>query len=102
MLMLYYIMLRRDLGGGHGHGRGGPGQKGGQWSARQDAASQTSMVNLRSKILDSGGFDSSRILMLRGGILMSMGNFPECLSQSILVGIILVGRLGVGRRIATS
>ena len=26
---------------------------------------------------------------------MSMGNFPESLSQGILVGIILVGRLGV-------
>ena len=27
---------------------------------------------------------------------MSIGNFPESLSQQILVGIILVGRLGVG------
>ena len=26
---------------------------------------------------------------------MSMGNFPESLSQGILVGMILVGRLGV-------
>ena len=26
---------------------------------------------------------------------MSMGNFPDSLSQAILVGIILVGRLGV-------
>ena len=26
---------------------------------------------------------------------MSIGNFPESLSQAILVGIILVGRLGV-------
>ena len=33
--------------------------------------------------------------MLRGGILRSVGNFREVLSQRILVGIILVGRLGV-------
>ena len=52
-------------------------------------------ANLRTKILDFRGFDSSRILILRGGILMSIGNFPEILSQRILVGIILVGRLGV-------
>ena len=46
--------------------------------------------------MDLRGFDSSRILMLRGGILMSIGNFLESLSQAILVGIILAGRLGVG------
>ena len=33
--------------------------------------------------------------MLRGGILMSIGNFLEVLSQAILVGIMLVGRLGI-------
>ena len=32
--------------------------------------------------------DSSIILILRGGILMSVGNFPETLSQGILVGIL--------------
>ena len=55
------------------------------------------MANLRSNILDFRGFDSSRILIPGGGILMSIGNFPEILSQRILVGIILVGpgRLGV-------
>ena len=52
-------------------------------------------VNLRAKILDFRGFDSSNILILRGGILMSIGNLPEVLSQRILVWIILVGRLGV-------
>ena len=54
-------------------------------------------ANLRSstKILDFRRFDSSRILILRCGIIMSMGSFPEVLSQRILVGIILVGRLGV-------
>ena len=40
------------------------------------------------------GFDSSIVLISRGGILMSMGNSPESLSQQILVGIILVERLG--------
>ena len=35
------------------------------------------------------------ILILRGGILMSIGNLPEHLSQAILVGIMLVVRFGV-------
>ena len=52
-------------------------------------------ASLRTKIMDFGGFDTSRILSVRGGILMSKGNFPESLSQGILVGILLVGRLGV-------
>ena len=51
--------------------------------------------DLRSKMVDFRGFDSSTILILRGGILMSKGDFPKSLSQAILVGIILVGRLGV-------
>ena len=54
-------------------------------------------ANLRTKILDFRGFDSSIILILRGGILMSMGNSPEIMSQQILVGIILVGRLAVSQ-----
>ena len=58
---------------------------------------QVYTANLRTKILDFRGFDSSRILILRGRIFMSMGNFPDVLSQRILVGIILVGRLGVNR-----
>ena len=32
-------------------------------------------ANLRTKVLDFGGFDSSIILVLRGGILMPIGNF---------------------------
>ena len=39
-------------------------------------------------------FDSSIIFILRGGILRPKGNFPESLSQAMLVGIILAGRLG--------
>ena len=57
--------------------------------------SVASTANLRSKILDFGRFYSSRILIVRGGILVSAGNFPEYLIQQILVGIILVGSLGV-------
>ena len=45
--------------------------------------------NLRTQIMDFRGFDSSIILILRGGILMSIGNFPESLSQAILAGQIL-------------
>ena len=33
--------------------------------------------------------------MSRGGILMSMGDFQEMMSQRIIAGILLVGRLGV-------
>ena len=52
-------------------------------------------ADLRTKILDVRGFDSSRLLILRGGIPRPIGNSPESLSQAILVGIILVGTLGV-------
>ena len=60
-----------------------------------EAQLRTRTANLRTKILAFGGFDSSVILSLRGGILMSTGDFPENLSQRMLFGIILVGRLGV-------
>ena len=42
--------------------------------------------------MDFRGFDSSIILIITGGILMSIGDFQESLSRAILVGIILVGR----------
>ena len=42
-------------------------------------------ADLRSEIMDFGGFDSSRISLLRGGILMPIGTFLEMLSQQILV-----------------
>ena len=38
-------------------------------------------ANLRTRILDFRGFDSSIILMLRAGILISIEKFPEVLSQ---------------------
>ena len=47
------------------------------------------MANLRTKILGFGGFDPSRVLILRGGVLMSTGTSLELLSQAILVGMIL-------------
>ena len=50
--------------------------------------------------MDFRGFDPSVILILRGGILMSIGNFLESLRQAILVGIMLVGRLGVQANMA--
>ena len=41
------------------------------------------------------GFYSSIIVIIRGGILKSTGNFLESSSQAILAGVMLVGRLGV-------
>ena len=38
-------------------------------------------ADLRTDILDFGGFDSSINLISRGGILMSKGNLTEVLSQ---------------------
>ena len=51
-------------------------------------------ANLRTNIMYFRGFDSSRILVLRGGSPRPIGNSQEIISQHILVGIILVGRLG--------
>ena len=51
-------------------------------------------ASLRTDILDFRDFDSSRILISRGGILMSTGISPEVLGRRILAGIILVGGLG--------
>ena len=65
------------------------------WQAR---CRRGDTANLRTKILDFGGFVSSIVSILRGGILMSTGDFPESLSQAILVGVMLVGRLGVHAR----
>ena len=51
--------------------------------------------NLPTSIMDFRGFDSSIILLLRGGIPRPIGNFPEDLSQAILAGAMLVWRLAV-------
>ena len=64
---------------------------------------QMCTANLRTKILDFRGFDSSRfILILRGGILRPIGHFPEIQSQRILAGRILVGRWAYGVLAASS
>ena len=56
---------------------------------------QPGAANLPTKTLDFRGFDFIIISISRGGVLMSIGDSPEILSQRILVGITLVGRLGV-------
>ena len=52
-----------------------------------------------TKSLDFRGFDSSRLLILRGEIPRPIGDLPESLSQAMLVGTMLVGRLGVRSRV---
>ena len=64
------------------------------WGSGLELCSKGDTANLCTKILDFRGFDSSRILIQRGGIPGPVGNFLESLSQRILVEIILVGRLG--------
>ena len=46
-------------------------------------------ANLPAKILGFRGFDSGRIGILRGGILMSTGNSLKKMSQRVLVWRIL-------------
>ena len=53
------------------------------------------MPNLPTNIVDFRGSDSSIILIVRGEIPRPIGDFPESLSQAMLVGTMLVGRLGV-------
>ena len=52
----------------------------------QGALVASATANPPTNILDFRGFDSSIMLFFRGGILMSIGNSPESLSQVILVG----------------
>ena len=51
--------------------------------------------NLPTKIVDFRGFDSSIVLIQRGGIPRPIGDFPESLTQAMLVGC-NVSR-GIGR-----
>ena len=53
------------------------------------------IASITANIVGFRGFDSSMILNERGGMPMPIGDFPESLTQAILVGIMLVGRLGV-------
>ena len=55
----------------------------------------TGTPNLPTNIVDFREFDSSIILNSRGGIPRPVGDFPESLSPAMLVGTVLVGRLGV-------
>ena len=55
----------------------------------------THTPNLPTNIVGFRGLDSSIILIVRGGIPRPTRKFPESLSQAMLVGIMLVGRLGV-------
>ena len=51
--------------------------------------------NLPTNIVGFREFDSSTILIYRGGIPRHLGDFPESLSPAMLLGTMLVGRLGV-------
>ena len=62
---------------------------------REPGVNEEPTPNLPTNIVDFRGFDSSTILNLRGGILMSIGDFPESLSQAMLVGVMFVEGLGV-------
>ena len=65
----------------------------------EEAAKQAAQATLPratadfpTDIMDFRGFDPSIILSLRGGIPRPIGDFPESLTQSMLVGVMLVGR----------
>ena len=53
-------------------------------------------LNLPTNIVDFRGFDSSIILIERGGIPKSIG-ISSSLTQAMLVGTMLVGTMLVGR-----
>ena len=50
--------------------------------------------NTRTNIVDFRGCDSSIILIIRGGILRPIGDFPESLSQAMLAGCNLSREIG--------
>ena len=54
-------------------------------------------MDFPTNIVDFGGFDSSTILSLWGEIPRPIGDLPESLTQAMLVGVMLVGRLGISR-----
>ena len=59
--------------------------------------SQTATPNPPTNTVDFIRLDSSVMLCLRVGIVMSIGNFRESLSQAMLVGVMLVRKSGVLR-----
>ena len=48
-----------------------------------EAKETTRTANLRTKIMDFRGFDSSTSVSMRSGIPRPTGNFPEMLNQQI-------------------
>ena len=73
---------------------------GSRWGKNMPEAAKCT-ANLRTKIQDLGGFDSSRILIARGGVPRPNRGFPGKLESSNLSGgnlSILVGTLGVEPR----
>ena len=62
---------------------------------RASARSRVCLSAVLRLFMDFRGFDSSIILIITGEIIVSIEDFLESLSQAILVGIMLVGRLGV-------
>ena len=70
------------------------------------AGSERATANLRTKIPDFRGFDASRILILRGGVLMPIGDFPyiwvnESSRDNLSREIGRRGREGKGGGVAT-
>ena len=60
-----------------------------------DPTMKSPTPNLPTDMVGFKGFDSSIILIERGGILRFIGDFLESLTQAMLVGTMLVGRLCV-------
>ena len=58
------------------------------WQPQTTCKKLSNTANVHTKILGFRGFDSSRISISRGGILLSAGNFPEMLSPRTLAWII--------------
>ena len=50
---------------------------------RRAQSNACTMPNLTTNIVDFRGLDSDIILIIRGGITMSIGNFPESLSPAM-------------------
>ena len=95
-----YIHIIACTGGEHRDTQQGGG--GVQRQGTRPALARRSTSSLRNKILDFRGLDSSRILICKGWNSHANRNFPEDLSQAILVGTISVGRLGVPSRSSVS
>ena len=68
-----------------------------QPSPQTSPARSLGTPDLPTNIAGFRGFDSSITLSSRGGILMSIEDFPESLTRAMLVGVMLVGSLGVAQ-----